>query len=47
MSAKTPESGATISLTRIKPKRGKVRRVPAAVATDSALAPREGLLAHA
>lgn len=47
MSTKTPESGATISLTRVKPKRGKVRRVPAAVATDSALAPREGLLAHA
>lgn len=47
MSAKTPESGTSLSLTRLKPKRGKVRRVPAAVATDSALAPREGLLAHA
>ena len=45
MSAKTPESGTGLSLTRVKPKRGKVRRTPPAA--DPALAPREGLLAHA
>jgi polyphosphate kinase len=45
MSAKSHESTTHISLTRAKPKRGKVRRTPAAI--DPALAPREGLLAHA
>jgi polyphosphate kinase len=47
MSAKTHESGTHLSLTRVKPKRGKVRPVPAATLADQALAPREGLLAHA
>ena len=45
MSAKNPESGTGLTLTRVKPKRGKVRRTPPAA--DPALAPREGLLAHA
>ncbi|MCP5197124.1 MAG: polyphosphate kinase 1 [Gammaproteobacteria bacterium] len=47
MSAKTPESGTNLSLTRAKSKRSKARRVAAATLTDQALAPREGLLAHA
>jgi polyphosphate kinase len=47
MSAKTPESGATLSLTRLKPKRGKVRQISTTAATDRALPPGEGLLAHA
>ena len=47
MSAKTHESATHINLTRGKPKRGKVRPVPAATLADQALAPREGLLAHA
>ena len=47
MSAKTHESGTDLSLTRVKPKRGKARRTPATAVADQALAPREGLLAHA
>ena len=49
MSAKTHESGTGLSLTRVKPKRGKVRQTPAAdvAVADQTLAPREGLLAHA
>ena len=47
MSAKTHESGTDLSLTRVKPKRGKARRTPATALADHALAPREGLLAHA
>lgn len=46
MSDKTTEPGTRLSLTRIKPKpkRAKVRRTPA---VEQALAPRQGLLAHA
>ncbi len=47
MSTKTPESGTGLKLTRVKPKRGKVRQTPTAEAANQSLAPREGLLAHA
>lgn len=47
MSAKTSESGSSINLTRVKPKRGKARRDSASAVSEQALAPREGLLAHA
>lgn len=47
MSAKTHESGIDLSLTQVKPKRGKARRTPATAVADQALAPREGLLTHA
>ena len=47
MSAKNPESGTGLTLTRVKPKRGKVRQTRAATVADQTLAPREGLLAHA
>ncbi len=47
MSAKTPETETGLSLTRVKPKRGKVRHDPNSAANDQALAPKMGLLAHA
>ncbi len=47
MSAKTPEPGTNLSLTRVRPKRGKARKTSTAEVADKALVPREGLLAHA
>ena len=47
MSAKTPETETGLSLTLVKPKRGKVRHDPNSAANDQALAPKMGLLAHA
>ncbi|MBL8258455.1 MAG: polyphosphate kinase 1 [Candidatus Competibacteraceae bacterium] len=47
MSAHTQATQTGISLTRVKPKRRKKAQAPPAAATDSFLASREGLLAHA
>ena len=38
MSAKTPEPGTNLSLTRVRPKRGKARKTSTAEVADKALA---------